>query len=683
MVIHHPSFLTRVFRFLFIFTLAATIVVSSSEKAFAVDGAVYVNGKKLDVLYRFKKNGKYFPIVEVSNALGLHSAKRKSGWQITDSWQGEISVPNNGANILERSGVTFVHQAFWTDKAGLEIIDKGNVVYIYNRVVKVEKYDDGLVVTTAAPFQFTTFELPNPSRTVYDFKNLAVGSTKPETCYDFNNCDFTSIRLAQFEIFPHTSRLVIDHKAKPSFTPSQSIIGPNKNAFWIGSGEFIEKMINKPQPSNAINPNSGLITFCQDGSILLSSLNFTDVRSFYLFDTKPYRAVFDLIGCQLPFKDEKAFTGNGMVIQVRLAQFEEKIARVVVELNEPIPMSYTRDKANNLYMHFAIANLNKGFSVLIDPGHGGKDPGAIVNPKKMNGICTDEKTINLKLALELGRILTERGVKVYYTRTDDRFLSLPERRDMAVRLGVDLFVSIHTNSTPKQPQSASSGPEVYYHYQRDALLAREIWNYMNWRTGFKGRGAFFSRFLVTMNPTVPAVIVEAAYLNNPTDLAALVDPSFTYGKQAMLGVAEGITKVFGASQIRKNFQPEITTEEKPQEKIFRPRIRYGTKSKRFSLEEIDIPDQMDQSDAEDRFDMNIFNYDVTSPSDTVDKTEMTKNGESGKTDESGLKNPATDSTDKSEESQILKDKSADTETKVLDKEELEERHNNIFKLYTG
>jgi N-acetylmuramoyl-L-alanine amidase len=658
MVLNRPSFLTRVFRFLFIFTLAATIVVSSSEKAFAEDGTIFANGKKLDVLYRYKKNGKYFPIEQVSSALGLHAAKGKTGLQITDSWQGEISVPTGGPYVLERNGVTFVHQSFWTDKIGLEVVDKGNSVYIYNRVVKVEKYDDGLMLTTAAPVLFTSFELPDPSRTVYDFKNLAIGSPSKGACFDFKNGDFTSIRLAQFEIFPHTSRLVIDHQAKPSFTPYHSVIGLNKNAFWVGSGEFIEKTINKPELSNEKNSESDLIAYGKDGSVLLSNLSYTDVRSFCLFDKKPYRVVFDLIGCKLPFKDEKAFKGNGGIIQVRLAQFEEKTARLVVELNEPIPMSYTRDKENNLYMYFANGSLNKGFCVLIDAGHGGKDPGAIVNPKKMNGVCTNEKTVNLKLALELGRILTERGVKVYYTRTDDRFLSLPERRDMATRLGVNLFVSVHTNSTPKQPQSASSGPEVYYHYQRDALLAREIWSNMSWRTGFKGRGAFFSRFLVTMNPNVPSVIVEAAYLNNPTDLSTLLDPGFAFGQQAMLGVAEGITKVFGQAQTRNNFQPEIKSDEKPRDTIFRPRMRYGLKSKRFSLEEIDIPDQMNQSDSEDRFDINIFNYDVESSSD------------------------GTENAIESEKPQIIEG-SGDTEEKGLEKDDLEKRHDNIFKLYAG
>lgn len=675
----HPSFLTRVFRFLFIFTLAATIVVSSSEKAFAEDGSIFINGKKLDIFYRFKKNGKYFPIEQVSSALGLHSKNGKSGWQITDSWQGEITVPSRGTYVLERNGVTFVHQAFWTEIAGLEIVDKGNAVYIYNRVVKVEKYDDGLVMTTAAPIQFTSFDLPDPARTVYDFKNLAVGSIKPATCYDFKNSDFTSIRLAQFEIFPHTSRLVIDHKIKPSFTPYHSVVGPNKNAFWVGSSEFIDEMINKPESKIIIEPKNDLITFSQDGNVLISSLSFSDVRSFYLFDTKPYRAVFDLVDCKLPFKDEKAFKGNGKIIQIRLAQFEEKTARVVVELNEPVPMLYTKNMSNSLSLYFTNGILKGGFSVLIDAGHGGKDPGAILNPKKMNSVCTNEKTINLKLALELGRILTERGVKVYYTRTDDRFLSLPERRDMASKLGVTLFVSIHTNSTPKQPQTSASGPEVYYHYQRDAVLAREIWNYMNWRTGFKGRGAFFSRFLVTMNPNVPAIIVETAYLNNPTDLAALMDPNSIYGKNAMLGVAEGITKVFGTTLKWNSFQPEIKTDEKPREKVFRPRMRYGTKSKRFSLEEIDIPDQMNQSDSKDNFDMNIFNYDVSSSSDSAGNQEIGKNGESEKSIDQNSNNPGTENANQAEGSKP-------SEINVIDEKEKldeEERHNNIFKLYVG
>jgi N-acetylmuramoyl-L-alanine amidase len=80
--------------------------------------------------------------------------------------------------------------------------------------------------------------------------------------------------------------------------------------------------------------------------------------------------------------------------------------------------------------------------VVIDPGHGGRDTGAI-GP---GGLC--EKDVTLAVALELQRQMQKRGVRVTMTRSDDRFLSLAERSRLANAAGVDLFLSIHCNASP-------------------------------------------------------------------------------------------------------------------------------------------------------------------------------------------------------------------------------------------
>ncbi len=86
----------------------------------------------------------------------------------------------------------------------------------------------------------------------------------------------------------------------------------------------------------------------------------------------------------------------------------------------------------------------KKFVLVIDAGHGGKDPGAVTRRAK-------EKTINLNVALEFGRLVQKNcpDVKVVYTRSKDVFLSLQRRADIANNAKADLFVSIHTNALPK------------------------------------------------------------------------------------------------------------------------------------------------------------------------------------------------------------------------------------------
>ena len=100
----------------------------------------------------------------------------------------------------------------------------------------------------------------------------------------------------------------------------------------------------------------------------------------------------------------------------------------------------------------------RDFVVVIDPGHGGKDAGAL-------GARTNEKTINLNVALKLKNMLEEGmdDVKVEMTRSTDRFIALHERADFANRKHADIFISIHANSVSKTSPTHSTvnGAAVY------------------------------------------------------------------------------------------------------------------------------------------------------------------------------------------------------------------------------
>ena len=110
-------------------------------------------------------------------------------------------------------------------------------------------------------------------------------------------------------------------------------------------------------------------------------------------------------------------------------------------------LSYSVDAQNN------ETRFNKLTTVVIDPGHGGKDPGAVARNLK-------EKDINLWVGLRLGELIKQAypDVKVVYTRSDDRFVELHERGNIANRAKADLFISIHINSNKS---ATPSGTEVF------------------------------------------------------------------------------------------------------------------------------------------------------------------------------------------------------------------------------
>lgn len=102
-----------------------------------------------------------------------------------------------------------------------------------------------------------------------------------------------------------------------------------------------------------------------------------------------------------------------------------------------------------------VWSKEKNFTVVIDAGHGGKDPGAC-------GVTAKEKDINLSVALKFGRQISEKhkDVKVIYTRETDKFIELDERANIANRHKADIFISIHTNAAAKKNSSAK-GTETF------------------------------------------------------------------------------------------------------------------------------------------------------------------------------------------------------------------------------
>ena len=179
--------------------------------------------------------------------------------------------------------------------------------------------------------------------------------------------------------------------------------------------------------------------------------------------------------------------------------------------------------------------------VCLDPGHGGKDPGAIGR----TGLR--EKDVNLATAHLLAAELRARGLTVHLTRESDTFVDLEERPAIASRLGCDLFVSIHANA---MKDLSYSGLEIFYWHgtasvataevrRQGVELAQAIKRACE-RAGFTVRSMRGADYKVLRHSRVPATLVEIGFLTNPAEERQLATTA--YRQRVAKAIADGIAE---------------------------------------------------------------------------------------------------------------------------------------------
>ena len=187
--------------------------------------------------------------------------------------------------------------------------------------------------------------------------------------------------------------------------------------------------------------------------------------------------------------------------------------------------------------------------IVIDPGHGGSDPGAINRSLQLQ-----EKDVTLDISLRLKAALERRGFRVAMTRDDDRDVSYahsPDGVELGARVAVansrnaDLFVSIHCNSAPT---SARTGTSYHWFKTADLILAHALEGSLQNGTGFSNHGLIRNRFYVLRHTTMPAVLVETAFISNAAEAQKLADP--TVRQKIADNLADALALKFPASRGR-------------------------------------------------------------------------------------------------------------------------------------
>jgi N-acetylmuramoyl-L-alanine amidase len=321
----------------------------------------------------------------------------------------------------------------------------------------------------------------------------------------------------------------------------------------------------------------------------------------------PNKLYFDIEGARLNAGVKDLIIGDGLLKSVRIAQYRAATVRVVLDLDsikdfkvftfsEPFriivdvkgerrqEISSSKEVIETAKPEPAPAAVEKAKPVekfkpgrirriVIDPGHGGHDPGA------MSPSGTREKDIVLQIGLKLAhKVREELGIDVVMTRSTDVFIELQERTAIANKVGADLFVSIHANASLNR---AANGIETYYlnlaktekaaqlaakengttlekvsmlqavlfdlmaNYKLNdsAHLANEVQKALHKKaqTGYpsvKNLGVKQGPFYVLVGATMPSILVETAFVSNERDELKLKDP--LYQDLTAEGVLSGI-----------------------------------------------------------------------------------------------------------------------------------------------
>ncbi|QCR31467.1 N-acetylmuramoyl-L-alanine amidase [Lysinibacillus sp. SGAir0095] len=160
--------------------------------------------------------------------------------------------------------------------------------------------------------------------------------------------------------------------------------------------------------------------------------------------------------------------------------------------------------------------------IVLDPGHGGKDPGAISE-------SATEKAIVLKVGTLVKQKLEAAGAKVVMTRTGDTYPTLQDRVKITNDNYGEIFVSIHVNSAAS---SSAKGTETYYSvssgdmYKEDINLATKINNQIVTNANMQNRGVKEQSYYVIHNMIIPSVLVELGFISNSDDKSKLVNDKY-------------------------------------------------------------------------------------------------------------------------------------------------------------
>jgi N-acetylmuramoyl-L-alanine amidase len=373
------------------------------------------------------------------------------------------------------------------------------------------------------------FVLTAPSRLVLDIDNAVLASKALMNPISGSAPEMQQMRVGQFD--EKTVRIVIQ-----STTPEQfESIYPGSDRNILAITPYSSTSISKLSANTRLGEIQSIDLKRENGSTILRLTASAPIVHRFL--KKDDRIILDLLNeashpTPIGF-DQKIYPEIDKMrlepltdgqpnskLSIKLINPNMRVVPTISEDGRVMELLIAADNNGNGTAINALANLaglgaagKAPFAarIVVDAGHGGKDNGA-------NRSGVNEKDLNLSLALMLRDALTEKGFKVYMTRSTDVFLPLPQITAITNQIQPDLFISIHHNASVNP---ALAGIETYYFTPQSVPLARRVHAREINSVGVRDGGVKHARFYVIHHTAVPAILCEVGYVSNPSELTDL------------------------------------------------------------------------------------------------------------------------------------------------------------------
>lgn len=513
--------------------LSTPISTSKAIPKFKYNDIVFLSifGKKYDISKDIlnENHAFYINLTPILKSFGFQVVENSKKVVLTFDEKTYTFIPQNKKEFIQNQGQYYINFEAFISKLGLDFIwtNETHEIMVLNKITGVKYLTEGdnkhIQIESKFPISYTK-STPTIFAQGYYFEFPSTTTLLPFTLSKSLQPQFPDYQITMPTPYIVRVSLMMPHTTiLPFLISEKETLSISFNTILSELEQTISKNVSiitlksstpfKPQIKHFTNENKLVIDIPNAYNRLPQKLDsdsefFSKIRtSQFSFTPLSTRIVCDLK--ESPFE-----------ISTNQTNSEVQIIFSKPSSSKPAPMLpsvSSKKQTQTLSSRKTKQTLLSDKIIVIDAGHGGRDPGAIVKNKYQ------EKEFTLDIAQNVQALLAKDGAFVILTRSNDSTLELNGRTDLANENKADLFVSIHLNS---HFRSRTNGIESYYYKDGDKELASTIQKRLKSRLSLQDKGVKKARFFVLRNTDMPATLLEMGYLTNRRDFSKISDDKY-------------------------------------------------------------------------------------------------------------------------------------------------------------